>query len=180
MIAAIEWIPAGRANPNPSKYEYSRAEQEFLEKVQAGELTTENDDDDEDWEDVDDDEEEQEEQGEEVEVPKVDPESLPKDLRMDDYSDDDEEDGEKNIGGLLVGKVRCFLLSLSLMCMCTYYSILPRGYWMSNMFCLYNLLFIYLPDDSHHCHSSIAHLVMHKNCIYHHIDAFPFFGIPVV
>ena len=108
MIAAIEWIPAGRANPNPSKYEYSRAEQEFLEKVQAGELATENDDDDEDWEDVDDDEEEQEEQGEEVEVPKVDPESLPKDLRMDDYSDDDEEDGEKNIGGLLVGKVRCF------------------------------------------------------------------------
>src|SRR5210317_2226983 len=103
MIAAIEWIPAGRANPNPSKYEYSRAEQEFLEKVQAGgdELATENDDDDE-WKDVDDDEEEQEEQEEEeVEVPKVDPESLPKDLRMDDYSDDDEEDGEKNIGGLL-------------------------------------------------------------------------------
>lgn len=107
MIAAIEWIPAGRANPNPSKYEYSRAEQEFLEKVQAGELATENDDDEEDeWEDVDDDEEEQQEE-EEVEVPKVDPESLPKDLRMDDYSDDDDdEDGEKNIGGLLVGKVR--------------------------------------------------------------------------
>ena len=102
MIAAIEWIPAGRANPNPSKYEYSRAEQEFLEKVQAGELATENDDEDDEWEDVDDDEEEQE-----VEVPKVDPESLPKDLRMDDYSDDDDdEDGEKNIGGLLVGKVR--------------------------------------------------------------------------
>ena len=37
MIAAIEWIPAGRANPTPSKYEYSRAEQAFLEKVQAGE-----------------------------------------------------------------------------------------------------------------------------------------------
>ena len=108
MIAAIEWIPAGRANPNPSKYEYSRAEQEFLEKVQAGggELAAENDDDEE-WEDVDDDEEEQQEEEEEVEVPKVDPESLPKDLRMDDYSDDDEEDGEKNIGGLLVGKVRC-------------------------------------------------------------------------
>ena len=107
MIAAIEWIPAGRANPNPSKYEYSRAEQEFLEKVQAGgELAAENDDDDdEEWEDVD---EEEEEQQEEVEVPKVDPESLPKDLRMDDYSDDDDEDGEKNIGGLLVGKVRCF------------------------------------------------------------------------
>ena len=109
MIAAIEWIPAGRANPNPSKYEYSRAEQEFLEKVQAGgELAAENDDEeDEEWEDVDDNDDEQQEQ-EEVEVPKVDPESLPKDLRMDDYSDDDDEDGEKNIGGLLVGKVRCF------------------------------------------------------------------------
>ena len=33
MIAAIEWIPKGRANPTPSKYEYSRAEQEFLDKV---------------------------------------------------------------------------------------------------------------------------------------------------
>ena len=48
MIAAIEWIPAGRANPNPSKYEYSRAEQKFLEKVQAGELAVEDKDDDDD------------------------------------------------------------------------------------------------------------------------------------
>ena len=103
MIAAIEWIPAGRANPNPSKYEYSRAEQEFLEKVQAGELGKEEEnDDDEEWEDVDgDDNEETEKQ---VEVPAVDPKSLPADLRMDDYSDD--EDGEDKVGGLLVGKVR--------------------------------------------------------------------------
>lgn len=145
MIAAIEWIPAGRANPNPSKYEYSRAEQEFLEKVQAGELATENDDDEEDeWEDVDDDEEEQE-----VEVPKVDPESLPKDLRMDDYSDDDDdEDGEKNIGGLLVGKVRFFLLILSCVILC------QEATGRLNMFAYITLLFIYLPDDFHdfHCH----------------------------
>jgi len=103
MIAAIEWIPAGRANPTPSKYEYSRAEQEFLEKVQAGELGEEaNENENEEWEDVDDDA--SEEQQEEVEVPAVDPESLPADLRMDDYSDD--EDGEDKVGGLLVGKVR--------------------------------------------------------------------------
>ena len=111
MIAAIEWIPAGRANPNPSKYEYSRAEQEFLEKVQAGELgkeeEEENDDDDKEWEDVDDEGgEETEEQQQMVEVPAVDPKSLPADLRMDDYSDD--EDGEDKVGGLLVGKVRTF------------------------------------------------------------------------
>ena len=117
MIAAIEWIPAGRANPTPSKYEYSRAEQAFLEKVQAGEHEeneeeneeeNDDDDDDEEWEDVVDEEsEEQQQQQQQVEVPSVDPESLPADLRMDDYSDDDEEGGDK-VGGLLVGKVRLF------------------------------------------------------------------------
>ena len=109
MIAAIEWIPAGRANPTPSKYEYSRAEQEFLEKVQAGELGEEANENDEEWEDVDDDASEEQQQ-EEVEVPAVDPESLPADLRMDDYSDD--EDGEDKVGGLLVGKVRFFVFNL--------------------------------------------------------------------
>ena len=112
MIAAIEWIPAGRANPNPSKYEYSRAEQEFLEKVQAGELGKEEEeeenDDDEEWEDVDDNEGVEETEEQQVEVPAVDPKSLPADLRMDDYSDD--EDGEDKVGGLLVGKVRTFSL----------------------------------------------------------------------
>eukprot|EP00984_Skeletonema_dohrnii_P023414 scaffold12513_cov103-Skeletonema_dohrnii-CCMP3373.AAC.1 len=101
MIAAIEWIPAGRANPTPSKYEYSRAEQEFLEKVQAGELGEEEANENDEWEDVDDDDASEEPQ-EEVEVPAVDPESLPADLRMDDYSDD--EDGDDKVGGLLVGK----------------------------------------------------------------------------
>jgi len=124
MIAAIEWIPAGRANPNPSKYEFSRAEQEFLERhihhqhhreeEEADDLVSEEAiDDNEAWEDVD---EEGREKGAErqqkvmaVEVPKVDPKSLPSDLRMDDYSSsddgDDDEGGEreKNIAGLLLG-----------------------------------------------------------------------------
>lgn len=124
MIAAIEWIPAGRANPTPSKYEYSRAEQEFLEKVQAGELGKE---EKEDWEDVDDDdndnESETEDQEQEVEVPAVDPKSLPADLRMDDYSDD--EDGEDKVGGLLVGKVRFRFLD---MCANLFVSCKNRGF----------------------------------------------------
>jgi hypothetical protein len=169
MIAAIEWIPAGRANPNPSKYEYSRAEQEFLEKVQAGgELATENDDEDEDeeWEDVDDDDDDDDEQQEqeEVEVPKVDPESLPKDLRMDDYSDDD-EDGEKNIGGLLVGKVRFFF----------FFDVLygtAKRLWTSNMFA-YITSFSYI---------FTRRLLKLLDAILWctKINAFPFFGIPVV
>jgi hypothetical protein len=86
MISAIEWIPVGRANPNPSKYEYSRAERDFLSQLAAasqlqreveeegegtisidpstketggGDDTGSNDDE---WEDVDDDEEEEEEE----------------------------------------------------------------------------------------------------------------------
>ena len=142
MIAAIEWIPAGRANPTPSKYEYSRAEQEFLEKVQAGELGKE----EEDWEDVDDDdndnESETEDQEQEVEVPAVDPKSLPADLRMDDYSDD--EDGEDKVGGLLVGKVRFRFLD---MCANLFVSCKIRG------FAMYICLLIYpLPPPFLHQH----------------------------
>lgn len=124
MIAAIEWIPAGRANPNPSKYEYSRAEQEFLaQMVQAGELVSRDDadvdgaqqinaaadgdsdastgsDDEEDWEDVEDECENGRKENVssgDVDLPKIDPSSLPADLRMDEYSDDE----EKDIGDLL-------------------------------------------------------------------------------
>lgn len=89
MIAAVEWIPAGRAASRPTKYEYSRAEQEFLAKLSSGEFAAERDEDgDADggdgWEDVDN-----------------SPGELPADLRMDEYSDDEEE-----VGDLLhVGKV---------------------------------------------------------------------------
>lgn len=107
MIAAIEWIPAGRANPTPSKYEYSRAEQEFLARVQeqaeggdedGGDAKDAAGSDNEEGEDMED------EEGKKVELPKVDPSSLPADLRMDEYSDDDEDDKERAAGGLLVGK----------------------------------------------------------------------------
>ena len=130
MIAAIEWIPSGRANPNPSKYEYSRAEQEFLSRIvsaqqeeggddgdgdgdNVGESDVNNKDDDDVDSDSDDDAEKNEVSTEEkkkkVELPKVDPKSLPDDLNMDDYSDDDNDNDtggrEKTIGNLLVGKV---------------------------------------------------------------------------
>mmetsp|Transcript_9757 Transcript_9757/g.17047 ORF Transcript_9757/g.17047 Transcript_9757/m.17047 type:complete len:737 (-) Transcript_9757:70-2280(-) len=121
MIAAIEWIPAGRANPTPTKYEYSRAERDFLARVTAaqsgeggggdlaapgggGDAANNGPDaagSDEEWEVM-----EQEGGGEgKTKLPKVDLASLPADLRMDEYSDDDDdEDKEKDVGGLLVGK----------------------------------------------------------------------------
>lgn len=128
MIAAVEWIPKGVANPTPTKYEWSRAEQMFLERVKNGALNgpeedgdaaedaAEDNEDDDGWEDM----EEEEEAGvgeggnyqtssrksNKVVVPKVDINSLPADLRMDDYGDDDEEDDDGEIGKLLVGKVR--------------------------------------------------------------------------
>ena len=95
MIAAVEWLPAGRAASRPTKYEYSRAEREFLAKLSSGEFASEErDGDDGDgggdggWEDV--------------ETAPSGTDGLPADLRMDEYSDDDEE-----VGDLLhVGKVR--------------------------------------------------------------------------
>jgi hypothetical protein len=128
MIAAIQWIPAGVANPTPSKYEYSRAEQDFLDRFANGngglEDTAENaegaddsgkgkgdvEESDEEWEDMDDDDAAaaaadgaSDDEAAKIVLPKVDPSSLPADLRMDDYSDDDDDD--KEIGNLLVGKV---------------------------------------------------------------------------
>ena len=129
MIAAIEWIPKGRANPTPSKYEYSRAEQEFLQKVtQAGDRAEElldggggvKNDDEEEWQDVEEDSDDDDNTNnngdkskkKKIELPKIDPKSLPDDLNMDDYSDDDDDDdggggvNEKAVGSLLgVGKV---------------------------------------------------------------------------
>ncbi len=135
MIAAIEWIPKGVANPTPTKYEWSRAEQMFLERVKNGSLNNreeegdaaENNEDDNgggdgEWEDMDEEKEEDEKDENEREeenyqtssgnskkvvVPKVDINSLPADLRIEEYGDDDEEDGDGGeIGQLLVGKVR--------------------------------------------------------------------------
>ena len=133
MISAIEWIPVGRANPNPSKYEYSRAERDFLSQLVAAQQTEEEEEgagaiapttnkedgddtgsnDDDEWEDVDDDndddDEEEKENGTDAELketgklPKVDPSSLPADLRMDEYSDDDDAADDDDDGDRVVG-----------------------------------------------------------------------------
>jgi hypothetical protein len=101
MISAIEWVPAGVADPSPKKYEFSAAELELIqmmEKQNFGEGGTIVE--------------------EELEVPPPPKEkkekkitltkienSLPADLRMDEYSsDEDENDAVQGtaIGRLLV------------------------------------------------------------------------------
>lgn len=85
MISAIEWIPVGRANPNPSKYEYSRAERDFLSQLVAAQQAEEEEEggadaiapttnkkdgddtgsnDDDEWEDVDDDDDDDDDEEE--------------------------------------------------------------------------------------------------------------------
>jgi len=103
MISALEWIPRGVADPTPKKYEWSRAEREFL----AREQQAEGEGDDADDADVDenmggDGDDGDDANASSVQLPKIDPKTLPADLRMDEYSDD-EDDGAR-IGGLLVGK----------------------------------------------------------------------------
>jgi len=84
MIAAIEWVPAGVAAEAPKKYEMNATEREVLQMLQ-----------------------EQQEGGAEnyaasvaAKLPKVDGSELPADLRMDEYSDDEQEGPA--IGNLLV------------------------------------------------------------------------------
>ncbi len=114
MISCIEWIPRNVADPNPKRYELSKAERELIEQDASKQQE----------EDEDNDMENQEEDGmmngtpvatEKVSVPeevektltateiiaqqKIDPSSLPKELRMDEYSDDendDDDDGTNN------------------------------------------------------------------------------------
>ena len=143
MISAIEWIPVGRANPNPSKYEYSRAERDFLSQLVAAQQTEEEEgagaiapttnkkdgdgtgsNNDDEWEDVDDDDDDDDDNEEETgtdaeqketgKLPKVDPSSLPADLRMDEYSDDDDDDDDgEKVVGGLLGVGRVRLGDLT-------------------------------------------------------------------
>ena len=109
-------------------------------KVQAGQLDGEADDEvgdnnnasgkdvgvvksegsgsDEEWEDMsDEDEVGGDGESDKMKLPKVDTSSLPADLRMDEYSDDEGDEG-KGIGNILVGKVCycCVLLMYYQMC----------------------------------------------------------------
>jgi len=110
MISCIEWIPKGVADPNPKRYELSKAERELLENdVQDGgdeEFVTD-DEEEMDHDNQDTQEAPNEKSAAEIIASQpVDPSSLPADLRMDDYSDDDDNDDnakQMDIGSLLIG-----------------------------------------------------------------------------
>jgi len=94
MISAIEWVPAGVADPSPKKYELSAAEVELIEMMENQQIGT----------------------GQVEETIKTKPpkkknnqmkieHNLPADLRMDEYSsDEDENDAARGtaLGHLLV------------------------------------------------------------------------------
>lgn len=95
MISAIEWVPEGVADPNPKKYEFSNAEMELIEMMEKQNFTGE-----------DEAEEVVEKKKEKKEKVKTTIEhNLPADLRMDEYSsDEDENDAVQGsaLGRLLV------------------------------------------------------------------------------
>ena len=95
MISAIEWVPEGVADPNPKKYEFSNAELELIEMMEKQNFTGE-----------DEIEEVVEKKKEKKEKVKTTIEhNLPADLRMDEYSsDEDENDAVQGsaLGRLLV------------------------------------------------------------------------------
>lgn len=112
MISCIEWIPKGVADPNPKRYELSQAERELLEENDGFDGTDEeleNEDNVDDQEHLDDQIVDATEKAVSaasiVAKNKIDPSSLPPELRMDEYSDDDDEDHvrDRDIGQLLIG-----------------------------------------------------------------------------
>ena len=91
MISAIEWVPQGAADPNPKRYELSKAEMEMLE-AQAdmdADLAEGGEDD-----------------SSKIQLEPVDMSTLPADLRMDEYSDDEDDEAKAGgrVGNLLIGK----------------------------------------------------------------------------
>ncbi len=99
MISAIEWVPAGVADPNPKKYEFSPAELELIKMMEEQKI---------DEEDVASNEEKETPKSEmtpKIKLPKLE-NTLPADLRMDEYSSDEDDENDairgSAIGNLLV------------------------------------------------------------------------------
>lgn len=103
MIAAIEWVPAGVADENPKKYEMNAAEKEVIRMLQEQEAAA-----------AESDKQEATPKSSEEKAASVASklqttskeqqemmDNLPADLRMDEYSDD--EDNGEALGNLLVG-----------------------------------------------------------------------------
>lgn len=126
MISSIAWVPRGVADPNPKKYKLSKAESQFLEQVGQNridesniKLSTSDDIQEEEIDphsaesgtgDENNSENLEEYQREEniqrliQALPTLDPSTLPAELRMDEYSDND-EDGDDNQHNHRIGQV---------------------------------------------------------------------------
>jgi len=98
MISCLSWVPKGMADPIPKRLQVSQAEQEIIDKLQdcsqhglgTGEILSSSKDAE-----------------VKVEIKTDDREnSLPADLRMDEYSSD--EDEEERLGRVLIGNVSLF------------------------------------------------------------------------
>ena len=89
MISSIEWVPAGVADPNPKKYEFSQAELDLIKMMEDHTVG---------------DEPKTPKEKKETKLPIIE-NNLPADLRMDEYSSDEEENEAARgaaIGRLLV------------------------------------------------------------------------------
>jgi periodic tryptophan protein 1 len=104
MISAIEWVPAGVADPTPKKYEFSQAELELIDMMKEHNMN--------DLQDVQAHLQQQQQEAEKKKKKKKQPtpvveNTLPADLRMDEYSSDEDDDNanDATIGQLLVENV---------------------------------------------------------------------------
>ena len=108
MISCVEWVPEGAADPNPKRFELSKAEMEMLEEqVNMAEEAYKADDANTDASSVEDaDDNAASSGGGKIELETVHISTLPADLRMDEYSDDEGEDAKRGsrLGNLLIGK----------------------------------------------------------------------------
>lgn len=96
MISCIEWIPKGVADPTPKRYEMSAKELEMLQHQAEFEAKLK-----EGGEDVDEMEDAGAETGSGKNKSNKSENDLPADLRMDEYSSDEDE---AKVGNLLIGK----------------------------------------------------------------------------
>jgi periodic tryptophan protein 1 len=127
MISSISWVPRGVAAKNPKKYEVSSTEQELISKI-IEQQEVEGDDKNTNTDDIEDEKNDQsmmmlEKESNKDEKKKknktktiVDTSHLPPELRMDEYSDDDDNSegadnindnnkimAQMNLGRLLIG-----------------------------------------------------------------------------
>jgi hypothetical protein len=111
MISCIEWVPKGVADPNPKRYEISKLERDLLEQ-DALELAEGSEDEPDDKAMINNEHSSPKSENgmtasEIIASQTVDPSALPDELKMDEYSDDDDVANpmanESAIGDLLIG-----------------------------------------------------------------------------